>query len=384
MPSTEPLLRHAGFAARLLRWFEHHGRKSLPWQRNRDPYRIWVAEIMLQQTQVSTVIPYYRKFIARFPDLAALESCDPDELLHYWSGLGYYARARNLHAAAKKIVEQHHGKFPDEFDQVLALPGIGRSTAAAILAFAHGQRHAILDGNVKRVLTRYYAIEGYAGSWEVEARLWKIAERLTPNSRVADYTQAFMDLGATVCLRTKPLCAGCPLAADCRAHRRGDPTAFPRRKPKAARPRKAVTMLIVKNARSELLLVKRPPSGIWGGLWSLPEYTDALPAPRKKRSVKKQPMGKSPVERPAIEKQAIEEWCEQQFGLIIKTGEPLPPMWHSFTHFDLDILPLPATCTQTGDRIMDAGQYLWYNPLSPAQIGLPAAVKRIFGMFDGS
>ena len=249
---------------------------------------------MLQQTQVSTVIPYYRKFIARFPDLAALESCDPDELLHYWSGLGYYARARNLHAAAKKIVEQHHGKFPDEFDQVLALPGIGRSTAAAILAFAHGQRHAILDGNVKRVLTRYYAIEGYAGSREVEARLWKIAERLTPNSRVADYTQAFMDLGATVCLRTKPLCAGCPLAADCRAHRHGDPTAFPRRKPKAARPRKAVTMLIVKNARSELLLVKRPPSGIWGGLWSLPEYTDALSAPPEKTVGQKTADGKKP------------------------------------------------------------------------------------------
>ena len=320
---------------------------------------------MLQQTQVATVIPYYRKFIARFPGVEALARCGADELLHYWSGLGYYARARNLHAAAREIVARHGGDFPDRFEHVVALPGVGRSTAGAILAFAFGQRHPILDGNVKRVLTRHRALAGYPGAAKVQAKLWRIADQLTPAARVADYTQAMMDLGATVCVRAKPLCATCPLAADCRAYQRGNPSAFPhpKPKPKAPRPRKAVTMLIVKNRRAELLLVKRPPSGIWGGLWSLPEYA--------------QPQRAAPVETTLLE-----NWCEQQFGLTVKTGAPLAPMTHSFTHFDLDILPLPATCLETGNQIMDAERYLWYNPLSPAQIGLPAAVNRILELLN--
>ncbi len=372
MTPTDPLLRaadaaNAAFAERLLGWFDRHGRKSLPWQSSRDPYGIWVAEIMLQQTRVGTVIPYYRRFMARFPDVASLASCDADALLHCWSGLGYYARARNLRAAAQQIVARHGGKFPERFDEVLALPGVGRSTAGAILAFAFGQRHPILDGNVKRVLARCYAIAGHtsgAGAAKVQARLWKIAGQLTPHAhaRVADYNQALMDLGATVCLRAKPLCERCPLAGQCAALRLGDPRAFPQPKPKAARPRKAVTMLIVKNRRAELLLVKRPPSGIWGGLWSLPEYADA---------------DFQEEQRP------VEKWFERQFGLVVETGEPLPPLTHSFTHFDLDIRPLPATLTQTATAVMDAGQYLWYNPLSPAQVGLPAAVKRILGILDG-
>ena len=339
---------------------------------------------MLQQTQVSTVIPYYRKFMARFPDIDALAHCDADALLHCWSGLGYYARARNLQAAARQIVARHGGRFPDRFEDVLALPGIGRSTAGAILAFAFEQRHSVLDGNIRRVLTRYYAIAaadgragGRGGGGKMEARLWEIADRLTPETRVADYNQALMDLGATVCRPTKPLCACCPLGSDCAALARGDPTAFPQAKPKTPRPRKSVTMLVVKNRRGAWLLVKRPPSGIWGGLWSLPEYADG-----------DFPLGDTPVKKRRGEKQAIEKWFEQQFGLVIAAGQPLPPMRHSFTHFDLDIRPLPATVTQSGGqsggRIMDAGQYLWYNSASPAAVGLPTAVKRILRMCDES
>ena len=349
----------AEFAGRLLNWYDRHGRKSLPWQQSRDPYPIWVAEIMLQQTQVKTVIPYYRPFIARFPDITALAQSSPDALLHCWSGLGYYARARNLRRAARQIIARHGGRFPERFEEVLALPGIGRSTAGAILAFAFGQRHGILDGNVKRVLTRYYAVPGYPGAGKPQARLWEIVDQLTPEARVAHYNQAMMDLGASVCLRAKPLCAGCPLAGGCEALRLGRPTAFPEPKPKTHRPRKSVTMLAVKNRRSEWLLVRRPPSGIWGGLWSLPEYADGQKPP-------------------------VEQWFEQQFGFAIQTGEPLAPLRHAFTHFDLDIRPLPAVATHTGERVMDAGEYLWYNPSSPAQVGLPAAVKRILERCDES
>ena len=344
----------AAFARRLLRWYDRHGRKSLPWRAGRDPYRVWVAEIMLQQTQVATVIPYYRAFIARFPDVRALASCDADELLHYWSGLGYYARARNLHAAARHIVARHGGRFPDKFEHTLALPGIGRTTAGAILVFAYHQRHPILDGNVKRVLARHRAVDGAPAAAETQARLWRIAEQLTPAKRVADYTQAMMDLGALVCVRATPQCAACPVAGDCRAYQSGAPTAFPQRKPKAqaARRRKAVTMLLVQNPQSELLLVKRPPSGIWGGLWSPPEHAHA----------------------PAAQ---LEEWCARQFGLRVKVSKPLPPLTHSFTHFDLDILPLPATCVGDAGQIMDGAPTLWYNPSTPPPIGLPAAVNRI-------
>lgn len=368
----------------MLNWYTRHGRKSLPWQsgRNqpRDPYTIWVAEIMLQQTRVQTVIPYYQKFMARFPDISALANCDADELLHYWSGLGYYARARNLQATAKQIVTQYAGNFPDQFEQVLALPGIGRSTAGAILAFAWGKRYPILDGNVRRVLARYYAIAGYPGNRFVTAKLWEIADQLTPMKRVGEYTQALMDLGANVCRRTKPLCVSCPLANSCTAYQLGTATAFPQPKPKVARRCKSVIMLLVKNHRAELLLVKRPPSGIWGGLWSLPEYTPVPPALRKNPAAN--PLTKTEdKEKLTAENQAIEKWCEHQFGYTIETGQALPRMRHSFTHFDLDILPLPAVCTRFSTRAMDSQPHLWYNPLFPAQIGLPAAVSRIVSNF---
>lgn len=347
------------FQTRILEWFEHHGRKSLPWQRVGDPYLIWVAEIMLQQTRVETVIPYYQKFIARFPNIESLAHADLDELLYYWAGLGYYARARNLLAAAEKIAVQYAGEFPTSFEKVFALPGIGRSTAGAILAFAWGMRHPILDGNVKRVLTRYYAISGYPGGSKVQARLWEVADRLTPAVRVGDYTQAMMDLGATVCVRTKPLCESCPLAADCIAFRQGNQTSFPEAKPHARpRPRKSTIMLVVKNHRDELLMIKRPPSGIWGGLWSLPEYPEV-------KSLTK------------IDKRAIEAWFSQQYGLVIKTGQSLPTLQHSFSHFDYDILPLLATYVSTSPQIMDVDSYSWYSQPSSTPIGLPVAVTRI-------
>lgn len=375
------------FQSRILDWFDHHGRKSLPWQqrnkKKRDPYAIWVAEIMLQQTRVSTVIPYYLKFMARFPNIKSLASCESDELLHYWSGLGYYARARNLHAAAKKIVTQHANRFPDCFDDVVALPGIGRSTAGAILAFAWGQRHPILDGNVKRVLTRYYAIAGHPSTRKVELKLWEIAEQLTPTMRIGDYTQAMMDLGSGVCTRTKPLCESCPLATDCQAYQggSGNPTAFPqpRLKPKPARPKKSAVMLLIKNRNAELLLVKRPPLGIWGGLWAFPEYPNTAEAASAKPTKKRSHSTKQTIA--AAENQAIIVWCEQQFGLAVELGEALPRLKHSFTHFDLDILPLPAVVTKTNTRVMDSEQHLWYNQSSPAQIGLPKAVNRILEQY---
>ncbi|MGR3913904.1 MAG: A/G-specific adenine glycosylase [Gammaproteobacteria bacterium] len=357
-PATAPAL----FRRRVLRWFDRHGRKSLPWQRTRDPYAIWVAEIMLQQTRVGTVIPYYRKFIAQIPDIAALARCAPDMLLHYWSGLGYYARARNLQAAAKQIMARHGGVFPAQFAHVVALPGIGRSTAGAILTFAHGRRHAVLDANVKRVLARHHAIGGNLTSRDAEAQLWQLAECLLPRARPGDYNQALMDIGASVCA-ARPNCAECPLMRSCEARRRGEQHAYPQRKPKPARPRKRTTMLLIQNPRAELLLLKRPPAGIWGGLWSLPEY-----APMRARD--------------ALKPECIRQWCAQEFGLSIRPGRPLPELRHSFTHFDLDIRPFPATVTDAAARSVDAGAQIWYNRAKPARIGLPAAVGRILEMID--
>ena len=346
------------FRRRALRWFDRHGRKSLPWQRARGAYPAWVAEIMLQQTRVGTVIPYYKKFIARFPNIAALAEAAPDELLHYWSGLGYYARARNLQAAAKKIIAQHGGVFPEKFEDALALPGIGRSTAGAILAFAHGARHAVLDANVRRVLARHYAVGEDGDARGAEAQLWELAGRLLPRARVGDYNQALMDIGAGVCT-ARPNCAECPLAISCEARRRGEQLAYPRRAGKRARPSKSVTMLLVQNRRAELLLVRRPPSGIWGGLWSPPEYAhNGRAAPRA----------------------AMVRDCELQFGLVVKPGRALPGIRHSFTHFDLDIRPLPAAVVAAAPRGMDGGAQIWYNPKKPARIGLPSAVGRILEM----
>ncbi len=258
------------FSAALLDWYDHHGRRDLPWQSEPTPYRVWVSEIMLQQTQVSTVIPYYRRFMQSFPDVAALAAAGQDQVLHHWSGLGYYARARHLHAAAQRVV-QSGGAFPDTLEAVMALPGVGRSTAGAILALACAQRHPILDGNVKRVLARFHAVDGWPGQATVQKRLWQLAEMYTPHARVAHYTQAIMDLGATLCTRGRPDCGQCPVRSGCAAHGSSRQADYPAPRPARILPVRTVTMLLLGNQASELLLERRPPTGIWGGLWSFPE-----------------------------------------------------------------------------------------------------------------
>ncbi|HVC37268.1 MAG TPA: A/G-specific adenine glycosylase, partial [Gammaproteobacteria bacterium] len=260
----------------LLRWYRVHGRKDLPWQHQPTPYRVWVSEIMLQQTQVSTVIPYYGRFMMRFPDIRALANAPLDEVLHLWSGLGYYARARNLQRAAQIIRDDYGGVFPREFEKAASLPGIGRSTAGAILALACGERHAILDGNVKRVLTRLHGAKGWPGENAVAKKLWALAERHTPLKNVAAYTQAIMDLGATVCTRSRPRCLDCPIAVGCVAHIDGNETKFPTPRPRKRLPVRRTCMLLI-TCKGRVMLERRPPAGIWGGLWGFPE----LPADRE-------------------------------------------------------------------------------------------------------
>lgn len=260
------------FTQPLLNWFDKHGRHDLPWQKDITAYRVWISEIMLQQTQVATVIPYYERFMQRFPNVQTLADATQDEVLTYWAGLGYYARGRNLHKAAQMIRDDFAGEFPINFDDVLALPGIGRSTAGAILSISLQQRFAILDGNVKRVLTRYFAVEGWPGQKQVEHLLWEYAEQLTPMQRYADYTQAIMDLGATLCKRSKPNCQACPVQKSCQAFSRNEVTRFPFSKPKKNKPVKQTYMLIEENAQGQIHLYKRGDKGIWAGLWSLPQF----------------------------------------------------------------------------------------------------------------
>jgi len=340
---------------RLLAWFDRHGRRYLPWSRSRNPYRIWVSEIMLQQTQVTTVIDYYRRFLARFSTVERLARADIDDVLYHWTGLGYYARARNMHKAARIVVERHGGEFPTDIDEVMALPGIGRSTAGAILAFAHRQRHPILDGNVKRVLTRLHRIDGWPGRRAVEKDLWELADRYTPSARVDDYTQAIMDLGAGVCLRRSPRCGACPVSGLCRAHQHGDQDAYPTRAPKKAKPVKATGMLLIRNDHGEVLLEQRPPSGIWGGLWGLPECNADLPADRRDF---------------------------ESLGLTLETGAPYRAIRHSFTHFHLDITPIPARVHAPLDAVMDNDRLVWYNPDLPPALGLAAPVKRLIASMN--
>lgn len=252
------------FSSRIIQWYNAHGRKHLPWQQDKTPYKVWISEIMLQQTQVATVIPYYEKFMARFPDAVSLANAEADEVLHYWTGLGYYARARNLHRAAQIIRDQLNGQFPTDFEQVLALPGIGRSTAGAVLSLSLGQHHAILDGNVKRVLARHGAIAGWPGEKAVETQLWQLTEQLTPRDEIEKYNQAMMDIGATICTRSKPSCEHCPVALDCRAQRQGRQTEYPGKKPKKTIPARNAFMVLLRHSDT-VLLNKRPPAGIWEG-----------------------------------------------------------------------------------------------------------------------
>jgi A/G-specific adenine glycosylase len=334
---------------RLLAWYDHHGRKTLPWKRQRDAYRIWVSEIMLQQTQVATVIPYFECFIARFPDVRSLARAKLDGVLHLWTGLGYYARARNLHKAAQRIVKEHGGKFPRNFEAVADLPGIGRSTAGAILALAFDQRHPILDGNVKRVLARCHAIDTPLTKRETQERLWQLAEKHTPHKRVADYTQAVMDLGATVCTRTRPHCALCPLRQTCRAFQLGTPQDFPMRAAKRKTPVKATRMLMIRDERGRVLLTRRPPVGLWGGLWGFPECVNGN----------------------------ARQWCRKTLGIHIQTESPWPMLRHSFSHFHLDITPIPARLVGGTNQAMENAETVWYNVRRPDRRGLSAPVKHL-------
>ena len=335
---------------RLLAWFDRHGRKDLPWQRSRDPYRIWVSEIMLQQTQVGTVVPYYERFLKRFPDVQTLARAKLDSVLHHWTGLGYYARARNLKKAAEMIVREHGGRFPHDFKSVSALPGIGRSTAGAILAFAFQQRHPILDGNVKRVLTRLHAIETPVAQRDTEQALWTLAERYTPKTRVAEYTQAIMDLGATLCRTRKPACPVCPLQQGCAAHAQGQPEIFPVRTARKTLPVREIAMLMIRDARGHVLLAQRPPVGMWGGLWGFPEC--ALDTPAR-------------------------DYCRDAYGLKVKTEAPWPVQRHGFSHFQLHITPIPAHHTGTSRTAMEYAPSVWYNLDKPDTRGLAAPVKRL-------
>ncbi|MCG5534898.1 A/G-specific adenine glycosylase [Ectothiorhodospira mobilis] len=340
------------FAPRLLAWFDRHGRHDLPWQQPATPYRVWVSEIMLQQTRVATVIPYYRRFMARFPGVGDLADAPLDEVLHHWSGLGYYARARNLHKAARCIVDVHGGRFPRDREALSALPGIGRSTAAAILALAFGDREAILDGNVRRVLARHRGVEGWTGSAAVQARLWTLAEALTPVERVADYTQAIMDLGATVCTRRNPACGDCPLAADCIARAHGLQERLPTPRPRRAQPLRRTTMLLV-TAPEGVLLERRPPAGLWGGLWGLPE-------------VESDGAG-----------EAAQAWCRRHLGADPLGVQVLPPFVHTFTHFRLEITPVQLRVKAPAPGVMEAPDRVWYNGHAQAGLGLAAPVSRL-------
>ena len=343
------------FASRLLDWYEKNGRKDLPWQTDPTPYRVWVSEIMLQQTQVGTVIPYFNGFVQKFCNVALLAEATQDQVLHCWSGLGYYARARNLHAAAKQVMQEHDGKLPDALDKLMRLPGIGRSTAGAILALSAGRRCPILDGNVKRVLARYHEIDGWPGKTAVLGKLWALAERHLPDRDIGLYTQAIMDLGATVC-RRRPDCAACPVAAGCQARASGRQLACPGKKPAGKKRQFDVIMLIVRLADGSVYLERRPPRGIWGGLWSFPE-----------------------IDR---ESEAA-NWCQARLSCRVEHSQALEQIKHSLTHFDMNIRPILLDVVPTGvaDAVMDERQNVWYNCDASQPIGMAAPVAKLMEQY---
>jgi A/G-specific adenine glycosylase len=340
------------FAPALLRWFALHGRHDLPWQKNRTPYRVWISEVMLQQTQVITVLPYYQRFMERFPAVESLAAAALDEVLHLWTGLGYYARARNLHACAQMVVAEFDGEFPQDLESMMSLPGIGRSTAGAILSIASGLRHPILDGNVKRVLSRVFGVAGDPSSSAVLQRLWSLAEACTPAAGVGDYTQAIMDLGATLCTRSRPACTLCPMNLQCIAAREGRQAELPGRKQKRHRPSREATLLIAQSGdvgSAAVFVEKRPVAGLWGGLWSPPQFEDEA---------------------------AAMTWCTREVGEPEDGAEFMTPIEHAFTHFDLCLKPLRVRC-RPHEAIRD-GEQLWYELNAPPKIGLPQPIKQLF------
>ena len=339
-----------GFAPRLLAWFDRHGRHDLPWQHPRTPYRVWLSEIMLQQTQVSVVIPYFQRFIDALPDLPSLAHAPQDDVLALWSGLGYYARARNLHAAAKHCVELHDGDLPRDLDALIALPGIGRSTAGAILSQAWGDAAPILDGNVKRVLCRLSGIDGWPGLPKVEKQLWGIAETLLPAARLADYTQAQMDFGATLCTRSDPACAICPLQEHCIALREGRVGELPSPKPGKPLPDRIAHMLLIEDSEQRVLLQRRPPTGVWAALWSLPEHADLV---------------------------AARTWFDARAHGDFDAAQAGDPIAHGFSHYRLRIHPHRLEGVRPRHAVGDNDDLRWATRAELAGIGLPAPVRRL-------
>ena len=337
------------FSDRIVDWQRTHGRHDLPWQRTRDPYRIWVSEIMLQQTQVAAVVPFYLGFVDRFPDVRSLAEASPDEVMRLWSGLGYYGRARNLHACARLLVERSGGEFPRSAEALAGLPGIGRSTGAAIAAFAFGERVAILDGNVKRVLCRFAGVEGFPGAAAVERGLWKLAERELPRDAIESYTQGLMDLGATLCTRGRPACERCPLEPRCVARVRGRTADLPTPRPRREVPTREVAMLVLRRG-DEVLIERRPPTGIWGGLWSLPEV--------------RPPSG-----------EAIDAELASRYGLAGGARAELPVFEHAFTHFRLRVRPVLLDVAARGAG--ESAATLWLPLADVDGAALPRPVKSL-------
>ena len=334
------------FSSRLLTWWDLHGRKDLPWQHPRSAYRVWVSEIMLQQTQVKTVIPYFNRFIERFPDIQVLAGTEPDDVLAVWSGLGYYARARNLLKTAKICLQDHQGTLPKTPEALVRLPGIGESTANAIYSQAYDQPAVVLDGNVKRVLSRYFAVEGWPGKSSTHKELWNKAEKLLPTSRGADYTQAIMDLGATLCTRTKPACEQCPVSDDCKAFKTDTVTQFPARRPTLKITRKTFQMMILTDGNGSVLLERRPPAGIWGGLWSLPADDNGLPI----------------QQRPGIS------------GIDLRA---LPYLKHQLTHIEMTIQPLIAHTEPAATGVECSSEQRWFKKQEWPELGLPKPVRHL-------
>jgi len=341
------------FPSQLLTWFDQHGRHDLPWQHPRSPYRVWLSEIMLQQTQVATVIPYFQRFVQSFPVLADLAAADNDAVMAHWAGLGYYARARNLHAAARQCVELHDGELPRDFDALLALPGIGRSTAGAILSQAWNDAFPILDGNVKRVLTRFHGIAGFPGQPAIEKRLWALATQHLDHvtaGRMADYTQAQMDFGATLCTRARPACILCPLQDNCVAHAQGLVDSLPTPRPSKILPEREATALLLEDAQGHILLHKRPPTGIWASLWTLPQAdTDS----------------------------AMREWFAGNISGDYDSASELPLIVHTFSHYRLHLQPLHLRKAVPAARVGDNADLRWFSPAELADIGLPAPIRKL-------
>ena len=341
----------AFFNRQVLSWFDKHGRKTLPWQQPVSPYRVWVSEVMLQQTQVSTAIPYFNNFMAAFPTISDLAHSAMDTVLYHWSGLGYYSRARNLHKTAQIIMQQFNGQLPDSVIALTTLPGIGRSTAGAIVSIAMNTRAPILDGNVKRVLTRFFAIAGWPGKTAVEKQLWQLAEFMLPNGRHNHYTQAMMDMGALICTRSKPLCSTCPLHTKCAAYQNGQVSSFPSSKPQKKLPVKKTRLLILINRKKEVLLEKRCEKGIWGGMWSLPEFS--------------------------LESD-LETEAATYTGYRLHSLKSRPVLRHTFSHYHLDISPIQAHITDTPATCkMQEERWCWYSHSIKQIIGIPAPIKKL-------